>query len=294
MILQRLFNLYFVLDNVMYWEAFRWERLDMGYIYIQKFPKGKMYAGQTINLTRRMNDYRRFNGSNSHHTRALKKYIDTMQISFTYCPKYLLDDVETFVIAFFDLTDKTKGYNKTTGGRKYYRHSKDVLKTMSESKKGEKNPMFGRSHTKEARAQISAAQSSENHRLYGKTVPEDTRKKMSISHSGENNHMYGKTHTKETRAKISEKNKGENHPNFGKTLPEETCAKLSESMKGEKNHNSKPICAFGKLYGSASIASDTLRDVCNTAIKGNFMKDWATRKKISTTSFTFPRSFTRQ
>jgi len=40
----------FVLDNVMFWEAFRWERLDTGYIYIQTFSNGKMYAGQTTGL----------------------------------------------------------------------------------------------------------------------------------------------------------------------------------------------------------------------------------------------------
>ena len=118
---------YFKLDNVMYWEAFRWERLDMGHVYIQKFSNDKMYAGQTTELKRRMNTYKNLKGSNKHHTRALKKHIDTMHIAFTQCPNYLLDAVETFVIAFFDLTDPSKGYNKQTGGRKNYRHSKEAV-----------------------------------------------------------------------------------------------------------------------------------------------------------------------
>lgn len=253
----------FVLDNVMYLEAFRWERLDTGHIYIQKFPNGKMYAGLTTNLKRRMNDYKNLNGNNKHHTKALKKHIDTMQISFTQCPNYLLDTVEIFVIAFYDLTDPAKGYNKSTGGRKNPRHSKEVRMIMSESKKGEKNPMFGRcgelapmhgkTHSEGTRTNISS-------KLTGRKLPETHRANISIG-------LTGHSHTIETRAKMSIKHKG-------KKFTDEHRANLSESNKSGKNTKAKPLCAFGKLYGSAGEASNILRDVCNTKDKGNFMSKW--------------------
>ena len=49
---------------------------------------------------------------------------------------------------------------------------------MSEAKKGENNPMFGK--------------------------------------TGENNPMYGKNHTEETKTIMSDTKKGKNHPNYGK------------------------------------------------------------------------------
>ncbi|AGE53400.1 GIY-YIG catalytic domain-containing endonuclease [Acanthocystis turfacea Chlorella virus GM0701.1] len=134
----------FVLDNVMYWEAFRWERLDMGHIYIQKFSNGKMYAGQTTGLSGRFGHYRSLQGSNPHHTFALKKYgWDDVKVAITSCPKYLLDTVEIFLIDFFNLTDNTRGYNKTTGGRKGYHITKETRMRMSESKSGEKMHSLG-------------------------------------------------------------------------------------------------------------------------------------------------------
>jgi hypothetical protein len=276
-----IFNLssiaYFVLDNVMFWEAFRWERLDMGHIYIQKFLNGKMYAGMTINLKRRMNNYKNLKGSNKHHTAALKKHIDTMQISFTQCPNYLLDAVEIFVIAFFDLTDRTKGYNKQAGGRSGVRMSKETLMNLtnaiSDKLMGENHPMFGRTHTKEARIKMSLSHN-------GKTIPKETCMKMSLSRSGELHHNFGKTLPEVTRAKISLSLTGKTQTketrvkrslsSTGKKRSKEIRAKIS----GDRNPNSKPICVFGKLYGTVSMASDTLREVCDTNANGNFMKYW--------------------
>jgi hypothetical protein len=164
--------------------------------------------------------------------------------------------VEIFVIAFFDLTDNTKGYNKTTGGSKGYRHSKESRIKMSELQKGEKHPNFG------------------------KTLPEETRVKMSIV-------RFGKTHTKEARAKIS-------IAHIGKTHTEVSCAKMSKKKKGGRNHNSKPICVFGKLYDAASTASDTLREVCYTTTNGNFMAKWAKRKKHQHNVFYVSKEFYKE
>ncbi|AGE53671.1 GIY-YIG catalytic domain-containing endonuclease [Acanthocystis turfacea Chlorella virus GM0701.1] len=271
-------TLYFVLDNVMFWEAYRWERLNLGYIYIQKFSNDMMYAGLTIDLKRRMNTYKKLKGNNTHHTRALKKYIDTMQIAFTQCPHYLLDAVEIFVIAFFDLTNPMKGYNKTTGGRNGYRMTKDVRMKISDSKKGKKNPnygkygelssSYGRRHTEDARFKMAESTKGENHPNFGKQLPEEVRANMSIAKTGENNPFFGKTHTQESRVKMS-----------------------ASAKKGGKHHNAKPICVFGKLYGSASTASATLCEVCNTASNEDFIRKWTKSKKHQHNVFYVAKEF---
>ena len=300
----------FLLDNVMFLESYRYTRNILGHIYLQKFPSGKLYAGQTINFYNRIKQYKRNKGNNDHHTNALKKYNFRKQLSliesnrgvritssgrvggkstkvivvYQQCPLYLLNIVETFLIEFYNLTNSTFGYNKTTGGRKGYTVSDETRAKLSLRQIGEKNHMYGRT--------------GENNPMFGKKfkkTPEQKAKTM-----GENNPMFGK--------------RGELSPNFGRKKTEEELAKMSERMSGENNHmfgkkgelspifgenngmfgikginnptygdkngQAKQICVFGKLYGSASAASDILREVCDTIAKGNFIKIWATRRKM--------------
>lgn len=244
----------FVLDNVMYWEAFRWEQLNAGHIYIQKFPGGKKYAGQTTDLDARFRQYRNLRGNNPHHTRALKKHgWDKVKVAYMRCPKYLLDDVEIFVIDFFNLTDTTIGYNKTSGGRRGYRFTKEVRLKMSISSTGKKHK-------------------------------EGTRLKMSISRTGRET-------TKEARTKISKKMSGKNNPMFGKSHTEEVRLEMSKNRRGVKNNVARPICVFGKLYGTATDASDTLREVCNTTNKGIFMVQWVRKQKHQHNVFYVSKEF---
>jgi NUMOD3 motif/HNH endonuclease len=92
----------------------------------------------------------------------------------------------------------------------------------SESKIGNKNPMFGISPWNK-----------------GIHLPIKMRKKISESHKGERNFMFGKHHSEETRVKISESVSGEKHPMFGKHLPEITRLKISNKKKGSNHHNWK-------------------------------------------------------
>ena len=75
------------------------------------------------------------------------------------------------------------------------------------SKKGEKSPMFGKTHTAE------------------------TRRKMSESHKGDKNYNFGKTLTAEHRQKISKAMTGDKNPSFGKTRTAEARKKISEAGK---------------------------------------------------------------
>ena len=63
---------YLPYDVTMFWMFFRWERYNLGHIYLQCFPTGNLYAGQTIRLEKRMYMYSRGYGSNPHHLNAIK------------------------------------------------------------------------------------------------------------------------------------------------------------------------------------------------------------------------------
>ena len=88
-----------------------------------------------------------------------------------------------------------------------------TLKRRSECAKGERNPMFGRKHTDEAKRAISQKNTGRHH-------TEESKRKLSEAFSGEKNPMYGKPtygfkgkhHTEETKRKISEKHRGKKRP----------------------------------------------------------------------------------
>lgn len=137
------------------------------------------------------------------------------------------------------------------------------------------NPMFGKTHTKEARDKISKARKGSkltqkqiderkkllkklwkdedwansvkekmsknmlgNTRALGYTHSEDTKKRIGDIHRG-NTYCLGYSHSEETKIKMSENNKGENNPMFGKVLPKEVLERRSEKVKREGTFKGK-------------------------------------------------------
>lgn len=78
-------------------------------------------------------------------------------------------------------------------------------------KNGEKNGMYGKTHTEEARKIFSEVHKGNTY-TKGKKASEETKKKLSEirknKNTGEENPFFGKHHTEETKQKIREKNKG--------------------------------------------------------------------------------------
>ena len=66
--------------------------------------------------------------------------------------------------------------------------SEESRKKMSESKKGENNPLFGKHHSEEARKKLSEARKGKPAWTKGKHHSEESRKKMSEAHKGK--HWY--------------------------------------------------------------------------------------------------------
>jgi len=123
------------------------------------------------------------------------------------------------------------GYN-LRGGGSGGKHSAETKDKMSEAKRGEKHPLFGKrgeksprfgkKHSLETRKKMSASQRGRKH------SPE-TRKKQSES-------MRGRPKSAEHRRKLSEapRPRGEQHHNFGKTRSAETIAKMRASQQARR------------------------------------------------------------
>ena len=73
-------------------------------------------------------------------------------------------------------------------------------------------------------SRISESKKGEKHPNYGKTLPEETKQKMSETKKGENNPNYGNTLSEEHRQKISKAITGQKRS-------EETCRRMSEALK---------------------------------------------------------------
>jgi hypothetical protein len=128
---------------------------------------------------------------------------------------------------------------------------KKLSRIRSKAMSGKNHPMFGKTHSEEARQKISRALSGQNNPNFGKprseetkqkiakanknkTPSEETRKKISEAGKkriGENSTFFGKTHSEETKQRMSKAKSGKNHPNFGKSLTKEVKQKISEAAK---------------------------------------------------------------
>ena len=209
----------------------------MGSIYkITNKINGKSYIGKTVHdaeKTRKRDHYR---GCGN---KPLKEDVDTYgEDNFTFeilhegiIPEFLAT-LETEEIAKHN-TVKPHGYNQNRGGSGVISHSEETKRRMSEAKKGENNPNYGKKHSEEARRKQSEAK-------IGKKLSAEHRQKSAEA-------QKGRKRSKETRRKQSEAKKGENNPNYGKSTwnkdkshSAETKRKISEANKGKTSHNKSP------------------------------------------------------
>lgn len=96
--------------------------------------------------------------------------------------------------------------------------SDDVKNKMSEAKKGENNPMYGKHHTDEARGKMSEVHKGKPTWSKGKHLSEEAKKKMREAH---------KNMSEETKKKLSEAAKGTHWFNNGKI-----CIRAKECPEG--------------------------------------------------------------
>ena len=182
-----------------------------GRIYcITCLVNGKMYIGQTVQLLD--NRWRRHvlstqRGSDHKFHRAIRKYgeenflveeVLTVSAPTKEILKKKLDYVEMRLIKRFNT--KIDGYNSTDGGDKGtvgLKMSEEAKKKISEAKRRE-------NLSAEQRKKLSESKIGEKNPFYHRTHSEDSRKRISEKKRGENHHFFGKKFTDEHRKKLSE------------------------------------------------------------------------------------------
>lgn len=204
------------------------------YMHVNK-TNGKVYVGITHDIRKRW----RGNGcaykSNQHFWQAIQKYgWDGFlhEVIFSGLTMQEACEREIDLIAKYESTDRSKGYNHSLGGEfplVFY--------------KGEQHPRYGKHHSDEARAKMSASHSGEKHRCWGKHLPEITRKRIGDANRGRKLPEWQKEHlrvintgrvaTEETKQKMSRSQQG--HP-----VSEETKQRIRETKI------SKPILQLSK------------------------------------------------
>ncbi len=161
-------------------------------IYKIENMKNKMcYIGASEDIYKRLYDHRKMLEKNSHPNKSLQEdWNNDGSFSFNFeiveiCNFEKLDNLEISYIK----KAKSKGlsYNILLGGRKTgwsgLFHSKETKDKISKANKGNGNPMFGK--------------------------------------TGSKNHFFGKKHTAETKEKMSKNHadvSGENNPRFAKKI----------------------------------------------------------------------------
>ena len=98
--------------------------------------------------------------------------------------------------------------------------SAETRQKISDAKKGDKNPMFGKHPSAESRQKISEAHKGNQNALgHHWNMSAETRKRMSEAHKGEKCYMFGKSKSTEWKKKMSEAHKGRHwHLENGKRI----------------------------------------------------------------------------
>lgn len=252
----------------------------MFYVYrFRNTINSKVYIGKTGDPYRRFMEHKRGSGNAVYLTNAICKYgISNFEFSVIDECVFEMDclDMEKAYIKHFRSNERAYGYNLTDGGEGIsgWKHSEETKRKMSETRKGELSPNFGKTipdwhkeilskthkgkKLSEAHINIMKSLSGKNSPLFGKPkTPEHIANMKEASPKGEDHYLFGKKVSDAIRANMSagqmgrkrspetaKKLNGENHwafgrkgkdnPLFGRKFPE-----TSKRLKGERNPMAK-------------------------------------------------------
>lgn len=116
-----------------------------------------------------------------------------------------------------------KRYSTKITARVYENLKKKYAQLQSERVRGKNNPMWGRTHTEEARQAIREKNT-------GKKLTEDQIARQVAAQTGRKRAPF----SEEWRAKMSESKQGEKNNRYGVKLSDETRRKISEKATGRK------------------------------------------------------------
>jgi hypothetical protein len=116
-----------------------------------------------------------------------------------------------------------KRYHTKITSRVYASIKEEYSRIQSKKVQGEKNPMWGKTHSEEAKNKIREAN-------LGNQITDEQRKKIKISKLGKTRAPF----SEEWRAKLSASSKGENNSRYGVEVSEETRKKIGDAARGRK------------------------------------------------------------
>jgi group I intron endonuclease len=215
----------------------------IGVYKISNLLSGRYYIGYSTNINRRFTNHRSKLKQNCHDNIFLQRaYNLDGEDNFKYDIIHICDtedeakEIELTYLADLSIRNIIYNLNYNNGGGDLLTNHPDkeairakILKSQNETlskmtseerskkygKLGERNGMYGKTHTQEVRKTISEIHKGNTYRK-GKLASEETRQKMSEIAKlkiGEKNPFFGKHHTEETIHKIKEKSKGRLPPN---------------------------------------------------------------------------------
>lgn len=205
-------------------------------VYILSSSDGeKIYIGSSQDMNKRIKRHFRDLKTNQHHNENLQKLWNIendIQIK-----KFLMDnrndayELERDLIKYHLKTDKLLNIGKDViGGDNLTLHPRreEIIKQITESlnnkiktmssderktiwgRQGEKNPMYGKTHTEEVKRKLSEINKGITRRKGFKLSDEQKNKlsELASKRVGNLNHFFNKRHTDETKLKLREANLG--------------------------------------------------------------------------------------
>jgi len=163
---------------------------NSGIYSILNKKNGKIYVGLTKNLSDRKKEHfgrlKRNQHINDHLQSAFNHYgADSFEFNvLEYCDEDSLKDNEEWWVAYFDSSNREKGYNLTEGGDSNPMENPLTVKKAMNNRRsydGENNPFYGKKHTSESKKKMSEAVSGENSYWYGRNRTDEN--KLNVSKS---------------------------------------------------------------------------------------------------------------
>jgi len=227
-------------------------------IYIITSPTNRIYIGQSIDIKRRTNQYKRGDCEEQRFLyNSILKYgwsSHTLTI-IEECCREELNRLEKYYIELYGSLNTERGMNLREGGDSSKMSEESKLK-MSKSKKGllygNKNPMYGK---------VWIHKNDETKVLDSKLIDEFLSDgwELGNNHTKNNTNRKGVKLSKETKQKISD-NHAHHKPMLGKSHTKETKDKISKSNRGRVAHNKRPIINIksGIVFPSKREAADSI------------------------------------
>lgn len=256
-------------------------------VYLFTSPNGKQYTGQTIHLNTRINSYKNGDGSNKHWSSSLKKYgFDNFIFEHYAIPTACADIIEKFMILWYDLMNRNKGYNKQSGGKNGWMMSDDTRSKISAAHLGKKK-------SDEHKAALSASWSHKRKQAFSDSQLgiKNHNFNKKLPHVSESNRIRivptrSKASRAKSRAAMLGKKLTQNHKAaLSESWTQERKQAYSESQSSINSHRAQPVVVEGILYPTAKEAS-------KEKYGNNFyVKTFISRHKNSTEIFKVSKEF---